>query len=52
VNRDSVPYDTRGEPDTTNASDSIYGQGGEQSTVALTKGGGGYVGRLSLGVRA
>ncbi len=51
VNRGSSPYDTRGEPDTTNASDSIYGQGGKQSTVALTKRAGGYVGKLSLGVR-
>ena len=52
VNRDVSPYDTRGEPDTTNASDAIYGQGGDRSMVALTKRGGGYVGTLSLGVRA
>jgi len=46
------PYDSRGTPDTTNASDGIYEQGGQESTVALTRRGNGYVGRLSLGVRA
>jgi protocatechuate 3,4-dioxygenase beta subunit len=46
------PYDSHGDPDTTNASDGIYQQGGEESTVALTRRGNGYVGRLSLGVRA
>ena len=51
INRDASPYDTRGEQDTTNASDSIYGQGGDRSTVALEKRGTGYVGTLSLGVR-
>ncbi len=46
------PYDSHGTPDTTNASDGIYQQGGKESTVALTRRGNGYVGRLSLGVRA
>jgi protocatechuate 3,4-dioxygenase beta subunit len=46
------PYDSHGPPDTTNASDGIYRQGGQESTVALTRRGNGYVGRLSLGVRA
>ena len=52
VNSSSSPYDSRGEPDTTNSSDGIYAQGGEQSTVALTKRGDGYAGRLTLGVRS
>ena len=51
VNRNSSPYDTRGEPDTTNAADAIYGQGGEESTLALRRSGRSYVGTLSLGVR-
>ena len=45
------PYAARGEPETTNASDGIYGDGGDRSTLALKRGGGGYVGRLALGVR-
>lgn len=48
----SSPYDSHGTPDTTNASDGIYQQGGAESTVALRRSGDGYVGRLSLGVRA
>ena len=52
VNRDSSPYATRGEPDTTNADDGIYAQGGDQSMVKLRKAGDGYVGSLSLGVQA
>ena len=47
-----APYDSRGTPDTTNTSDGIYQQGGKESTVALTRSGDGYVGRLSLGIRA
>jgi protocatechuate 3,4-dioxygenase beta subunit len=46
------PYDSHGQPDTTNAADGIYQQGGKESTVALTRGGNGYVGRLSLGIQA
>jgi protocatechuate 3,4-dioxygenase beta subunit len=52
VNRASSPYNSRGAPDTTNAADSIFAQGGDESTVALQKRGSGYVGRLSLGVRS
>ena len=47
-----APYNSHGTPDTTNASDGIYQQGGKESTVALTPRGNGYVGRLSLGIRA
>lgn len=46
------PYDSHGTPDTTNAADGIYQQGGKESSVALTPRGNGYVGRLSLGIRA
>jgi protocatechuate 3,4-dioxygenase beta subunit len=46
------PYASHGEPTTTNASDGIYGDGGRQSKLALSRDGKGYVGRLTLGVRA
>src|SRR3954449_515343 len=45
-----TPYKSRGQKDTPNASDGIYGSGGKQSTLRLTKHGSGYVGRLALGV--
>ena len=47
-----APYDSRGEPTTTNASDGIYAAGGEQSTLALSRQGDGYAGRMTLGVRS
>ena len=50
VYRDSL-YAARGEQTTTNSSDGIYSNGGDQSKLALTEYGDGYVGRLSLGVR-
>ena len=46
------PYDSRGEAETLNDSDGIYSQGGEQSTLKLSRAGSGYVGSLALGVRA
>src|SRR4051794_8212827 len=46
------PYKSRGQKDTPNALDGIYGSGGKQSTLRLTKHGAGYVGRLALGVGA
>ena len=39
-------YDTRGERDTTNATDDIFANHGEETTLALTEDGAGYVGRL------
>jgi len=45
------PYAARGQPETTNSSDGIYSQGGRTSTVALARRGG-YLGRLTIGVRA
>lgn len=47
-----APYSSRGQPSTTNASDAIYPAGGRQSTLALTRRGEGYTGRLTLGVEA
>jgi protocatechuate 3,4-dioxygenase beta subunit len=47
-----APYEQRGEPDVTNTSDGIYAAGGDASTLRLTRDAGGYVGRLTLGVRA
>ena len=46
------PYASRGEPTTTNSNDGVYSQGGDESKLAMTKKGDGYVGRLALGVRA
>lgn len=46
-----APYNSRGgTPDTTNASDGIYAQGGEQSTVKVETSGDGYRGALTMGV--
>lgn len=44
-------YAGRGEPDTTNSADGIYRNGGDRSTLALSRAGDGYMGRLTLGVR-
>ena len=41
------PYSSRGAPDTPNAADGIYSQGGDESTVKVE----GDVGRLTIGVR-
>ena len=48
-----LPWDgsPRGEPDTTNSADGIYRNGGDRSTLALSRAGDGYMGRLTLGVR-
>jgi protocatechuate 3,4-dioxygenase beta subunit len=45
------PYSSRGARDTRNSQDGIYGQGGARSTVGVSARGGGYVGRLTLGVK-
>jgi protocatechuate 3,4-dioxygenase beta subunit len=44
------PYSRRPGRDTTNATDSIFRNGGKRSLLALTKSGNGYVGRMALGV--
>jgi protocatechuate 3,4-dioxygenase beta subunit len=47
----TAPYAERGEASTTNASDNLYGSGGRQSTLALSRRGDGWTGRLAMGVR-
>jgi protocatechuate 3,4-dioxygenase beta subunit len=44
-------YAARGEPDTTNAADSIYAGGGSKSILSLKRRGSGYVGSLAMGVK-
>ena len=51
VYRSRAPYRTRGQKDTPNAADNVYADGGRRSTLRLTRRGGGYTGRLALGVR-
>jgi protocatechuate 3,4-dioxygenase beta subunit len=51
VYRNRSPYKARGQKDTPNAQDMVYGNGGKQSTLRLSKHGTGYIGRLALGVR-
>jgi protocatechuate 3,4-dioxygenase beta subunit len=51
VYRSRSPYRNRGQKDTPNAADSVFGQGGRQSMLRLAKSGSGYVGRVTLGVR-
>ena len=47
-----APYAARGNPDTPNARDSIYVNGGKTSVLALSKSSAGYVGAIALGVHA
>jgi protocatechuate 3,4-dioxygenase beta subunit len=44
------PYSTHGLPDTTDASDSIYAQGGPMSTLHPTASGDGFSAQVTLGV--
>jgi hypothetical protein len=46
------PYSSRPDRTTRNADDSIYGGGGDQSTLAITKSGDGYAASLTMGVQA
>jgi protocatechuate 3,4-dioxygenase beta subunit len=46
------PYSSRGARTMRNSSDNIYRSGGSKSLVRLTKTTSGYVGRLTMGVRA
>jgi protocatechuate 3,4-dioxygenase beta subunit len=46
----AAPYSSRGNPDTTDASDSIYRNGGSKSLLSLKKSGSGYVGSIVMGV--
>jgi protocatechuate 3,4-dioxygenase beta subunit len=47
-----TPYNTRGQPDTRNDMDSIFGSGGTDMMLALTDDNGGYAGSVAVGVRA
>jgi protocatechuate 3,4-dioxygenase beta subunit len=48
---ESAPYSSRGTPDTTNAADSIYRNGGSKGMLTLAEqASGGYVGTISMGV--
>jgi protocatechuate 3,4-dioxygenase beta subunit len=47
-----APYSRRGARDVRNSQDGIYGQGGKRSTLALGKRGSGYVGRITMGIKA
>jgi protocatechuate 3,4-dioxygenase beta subunit len=46
-----APYNRHGRPDTQNATDAIFRNGGSRSMLALTRRGTGYVGSLTMGVR-
>jgi len=46
----AAPYASRGNPDTPNASDSIFVNGGKRGLVAVKKSGSGYVGTIAMGV--
>jgi protocatechuate 3,4-dioxygenase beta subunit len=46
----SKPYATRGNPDVTNANDSIFVNGGKRSLLSVKKSGTGYVGSIAMGV--
>jgi protocatechuate 3,4-dioxygenase beta subunit len=44
------PYAARGDPDVTNAQDSIYVNGGRYGMLHVAKSGAGYVGSIAMGV--
>jgi protocatechuate 3,4-dioxygenase beta subunit len=46
------PYRARGNPDTPNARDSIFVNGGKRSMLSVRKTGAGYVGSIAMGVHA
>jgi protocatechuate 3,4-dioxygenase beta subunit len=46
----SAPYAARGNPDVTNANDSIFVNGGKRSLLSVTKSDAGYVGSIAMGV--
>jgi protocatechuate 3,4-dioxygenase beta subunit len=45
------PYSARPGPDTSNQADGLFGQGGDQTIVGVSRAGGGYGGVVTLGVR-
>jgi protocatechuate 3,4-dioxygenase beta subunit len=46
----AAPYKSRGNPDTPNARDSIFVNGGKAGLLALRRSGAGYIGAISMGV--
>jgi protocatechuate 3,4-dioxygenase beta subunit len=48
---EAEPYADRGEPDTSNAADGIFGQSGGSTVVAVTREGAGNSGAVTLGVQ-
>jgi protocatechuate 3,4-dioxygenase beta subunit len=46
----AAPYTARGNPDTPNASDMIFVNGGRRSLLSVKKSRGGYVGTIAMGV--
>ena len=48
---EAEPYNARPGPDTPNEADGIFGQGGDQTTLALSREGDGYRGTVTLGVQ-
>ncbi|MGE5689088.1 MAG: intradiol ring-cleavage dioxygenase [Pseudomonadota bacterium] len=46
-----APYSRHGLPDTPNAGDSIFRNGGSRSMLKLTRSGKGYVGAIAMGVQ-
>jgi protocatechuate 3,4-dioxygenase beta subunit len=46
----SAPYASRGNPDTPNARDSIFVNGGKRSVVAVQRSGSGYIASIGVGV--
>ena len=46
----AAPYAARGKPDTPNARDSIFVNGGKRSLLTVSKSGTGYVGAIAMGV--
>jgi protocatechuate 3,4-dioxygenase beta subunit len=47
---EAEPYAARGEPDTPNSADGVFGQGGASTIVAVTREGARYGGAVTLGV--
>jgi protocatechuate 3,4-dioxygenase beta subunit len=47
---EAAPYKSRGNPDTTDATDSIYRNGGSKSLLDVAKTGTGYLGSIVMGV--
>jgi len=53
VYRSASPYKTRGQPDVTDAADGIYRQAGSsQAILAMKRQGSGYLGTITMGVKA